>query len=517
MAMANAQSTAPRAETTVEEAAPPAITEEAPAVVDAADELVDEIIAAVDAGEIEASEIATIVEVVQEVAEEGLEGDERRDEIMARLAARREAGGGGGAPLASSAAASAPQTQRAQTSSQRSQLPAQGGMRRHARTPQARVSQPGNSRDTRIKGMRAALIERAGIGTEETAAANRGSAYRGMSIREIAAECLRAHGVDPRSFESPDKMIGRAISLRSHYTHSTSDFAEVIEGLLTVSIGKGFEGVEEVWQEWVPDDYPLPNFQEHSVVSAGPYFGVEKVPEGGTYSYGTFGTLGLPIRIHKVGSIFSITRELLLSDHLGVLTRGGVLMGEAVRENQGDEVAELLVTNPTLKDGSPIFHTARGNIATGASSNLSMAALKKALEYFQRIPFKSPLEGDNTIKYRSVRPEYLIVPVALEWLARELVEQPTYYDGANEKANPLYNRLKVVVDGRLDASSTTSWYIAAGKNRDGIAMATLNGVKTPYTEQQEGFEVDGIKYKIRYDFGVAAIEPRTLYKGVGQA
>lgn len=500
-------------ENTVENEAPTVVTEDAPVVVEIADELVDELIDAVESGDITPEDVTIITEVIEEVTLEGLEGEERREEIVARLASRRSA-----QPTTQAASSSASPVARTRHAPRAAALPTQRGVpRQYGVAPKAQVTQKADPREKRIMGMRMALIERAGLPVPAGMANNSGNAFRGLTMTELAGECLRAHGINPRDFRSKDEMIGRAMSFRSHITHATSDFSSVLDGLITVSLGKGFaDNSEEVWSEWVDDNYPLPDFNEHSVANIGPYFGVEKVPEGASYTYGTFGASKNPIRIYKYGSIFSVTRELIKSDHLGILTRSGAAMGEAIREAQGDEVADLLISNPTI-GGEAVFNATRGNLATGAQSKLSMEAIKKAFLYYRKMRDSVEIAGEKVTKRRSGRPEFLIVPAALEWLARELVEEPKYYDGANEKNNPMYGRLKVVVEDRLDDDSAYSWYLAPAKNRDGLAMGTLDGIKTPYTEQENGFDIDGIKYKIRYDFGAAIIEPRLLYKGVGQA
>jgi hypothetical protein len=39
-----------------------------------------------------------------------------------------------------------------------------------------------------------------------------------------------------------------------------------------------------------------------------------------------------------------------------------------------------------------------------------------------------------------------------------------------------------------------------------LEVAFLNGVQTPYMESEETFDVDGMRWKIRHDYGVAAID-----------
>lgn len=73
-----------------------------------------------------------------------------------------------------------------------------------------------------------------------------------------------------------------------------------------------------------------------------------------------------------------------------------------------------------------------------------------------------------------------------------------------------------MVEPRLDAASTTAWYLAGRPAViDTMEVAFLSGVQTPYLEEKEGFERDGVSYKVRFDFGVGLMDHRGLYKNAG--
>ncbi|EPN1348378.1 Clp protease ClpP, partial [Pseudomonas aeruginosa] len=74
---------------------------------------------------------------------------------------------------------------------------------------------------------------------------------------------------------------------------------------------------------------------------------------------------------------------------------------------------------------------------------------------------------------------------------------------------------QVIGEPRLDDASATAWYMAAKKGSDTIEVAYLDGVDTPYLEQQEGFTVDGVASKVRIDAGVAPLDFRGLQKSNG--
>jgi hypothetical protein len=76
--------------------------------------------------------------------------------------------------------------------------------------------------------------------------------------------------------------------------------------------------------------------------------------------------------------------------------------------------------------------------------------------------------------------------------------------------------LEPVVEPLLDASSASAWYLAAASSQvDTVEYCYLDGAEGPVIESDVGFEVDGVSYKCRLDFGAKAIDFRGLYKANG--
>ena len=117
----------------------------------------------------------------------------------------------------------------------------------------------------------------------------------------------------------------------------------------------------------------------------------------------------------------------------------------------------------------------------------------------------------------------VLIPAELEFTAGILLNSsvlPQLATGATYASvnipNPFLNSLSPVVEPRLDAASPTSWYLAGRPAViDTMEVAFLNGVQTPYLEEKEGFERDGVSYKVRFDFGAGLLDHRGLYKNAG--
>jgi hypothetical protein len=107
-----------------------------------------------------------------------------------------------------------------------------------------------------------------------------------------------------------------------------------------------------------------------------------------------------------------------------------------------------------------------------------------------------------------VVPTFLVVPPELETLAEQVLTEIAASEVAN--ANPFAGKLKLLVEPRF--ASSTAWYLCAAPGTpDSLQHAYLDGVAGPQLFTREGFEVDGIEYKVRMDFGAGFTDHRGWY------
>ena len=110
----------------------------------------------------------------------------------------------------------------------------------------------------------------------------------------------------------------------------------------------------------------------------------------------------------------------------------------------------------------------------------------------------------------------MLCPLSLGGLARE-VNGAEYNDDADRnqnKPNVVRGLFSDIVD--TPRLSGTAWYTFADPNESPVMeVAFLDGDDEPYLEMQAGFTVDGISWKVRHDFGIAAIDYRGARKNPG--
>ncbi|EEQ1544993.1 Clp protease ClpP [Escherichia coli] len=339
-------------------------------------------------------------------------------------------------------------------------------------------------------GIRQAMLARAGFADTE-----RDNAYNGMTLREWARMSLTERGIGVASY-NPMQMVGLAL------THTTSDFGNILLDVSNKGLIKGWEESEETFQKWTRKGR-LSDFKTAYRVGMGGFGSLRQVREGAEYKYITTSDRRETIALATYGEIFSITRQAIINDDLNMLVDVPMKMGRAAKATIGDLVYDVLTKNPKLSDGKALFHADHQNIATGGISVSGLDAARQMMRLQK--------EGNRAL---NIRPAFMLVPVALETVANQTIKSASV-KGADANAgviNPIQNFAEVIAEARLDAADPKTWYLAAAQGTDTIEVAWLDGVDTPYIDQQEGFTTDGIATKIRIDAGVAPLDWRGLVR-----
>lgn len=343
-------------------------------------------------------------------------------------------------------------------------------------------------------GIRKSLMARAGYEAQE-----KDNFYNGMTLRELARMALTERGIGVSGL-NPVQMVGLAL------THSTSDFGNILLDVSNKALLQGWEEATESFELWTKKG-SLSDFKTAHRVGMGGFPSLRQVREGAEYKYVTTGDKGQTIALATYGEIFSVTRQAIINDDLNQLTDVPMKMGRAAKGTIGDLVYAVLTGNAKLSDGKALFHSDHANLSSGAISVSSLDDSRKLMRLQK--------EGDRSL---NIRPAFMLVPVALETLANQTIKSASV-KGADANSgimNPIQNFAEVIAEARLDDADPKAWYLAAAKGSDTIEVAYLNGVDTPYIDQQDGFTTDGIATKVRIDAGVAPLDYRGLTKSSGQ-
>lgn len=354
---------------------------------------------------------------------------------------------------------------------------------------------------------------------DERKTARAGNEFVGMSLAEMAGECLRRAGYDTRGM---DKMsiVGMALTMPPSFVrgsggaiaHGVGDFANVLLDAANKSLMAGWEENEETYSAWTRS-MNISDFKTQNMVNLSNFGDLDVVPEYAEYKHGTFSDAKETIQLRTYGKLFSISRQAIINDDLDAFTGIPMKMGRAAARMVGDEAYAVLTSNPTLnQDSLALFHSTHGNYVSSGGSAPSVTSLDAC---FTAMATRTD-PGGSTL---NITPAYLVVPRALENTARVLMA--AQYNPAGSAGtlppNPFQNRLQVIADARLDAFNAAGWFALARPQQVGtVVVGFLNGRSEPYMEQQDAFSQDGIRMKVRIDCRAAAEDYRGAYYNDGE-
>lgn len=344
-----------------------------------------------------------------------------------------------------------------------------------------------------------AVLMAAGIPVAEPAAG--AQELRGYSMIEMARESLRRESGSTVNFGDNMELARAAIN-------STSTFPAIMSNLANKSVMVGFNEAETTYQIWAGKGSNR-DFKEAARVALSEAGTLELVPEGGQFKQDSFGEASARTKVATYGKLFSLTRQAIINDDLGLFSKIATKYGSAAKRLVNKMVYAQLTGNVKMQDNVALFDAKHGNVA-GTGEALSVKAIAKAITAMRR---QKGITGDATL---NITPKYLVVPPELEMVAYQIVNSTAAVDGVNSGVvNPYKGRFVVVADAEL--TDPDAWYLVADATQhDTIEVTYLNGVETPRLETRQGFDVDGIEYKVAFDCGVSALDFRGVYKNAGK-
>ncbi len=111
-----------------------------------------------------------------------------------------------------------------------------------------------------------------------------------------------------------------------------------------------------------------------------------------------------------------------------------------------------------------------------------------------------------------------MLPIGLEGEAKAINRSTT--DPTIVAGNP-YARPNIVaglfddIVGTARLSGTKRYLFSRGQGVDAFKMTFLNGSQVPLLEQRPGWDVDGIEWKLRIDYGFSSFDPKGVVMNPG--
>jgi len=353
-----------------------------------------------------------------------------------------------------------------------------------------------------------AILVRAGIEKDAKVRAEIGqNPFRGSRLTDIARASLERAGIKTEGM-SQLQLVGAA------FTQSTSDFPVLLENTMHKALQAAYGTTALTWNRFCATG-SVSDFRAHNRYRVGSLSNLESVNELGEFRNKT-----IPdgekssVQVDTKGNIINLSRQAIINDDLGAFIGLSASLGRAAARTIEAAVYSLLAENsglgPTMADGYTLFHANHSNISTAAA--LSMAAIDA-----DRVAMALQMDvGGND--YLDLRPDVLLVPIALGGTARTINAAVYDPDTANklQKPNMVNGLFSDIVDSQR-ISGTRRYVFANPMLAPVIEVSFLDGNQTPYLEMKDGFDVDGAAWKVRLDFGVSAIDYRGAVTNAGTA
>lgn len=318
-----------------------------------------------------------------------------------------------------------------------------------------------------------------------------------MSLRDLAADSLTRAGVSVRGM-SADELFARAAQ------HTTSDFPLLVSNAMGKVAVQAYTAAETPLKA-LARQRTLPNFKESTSIRLGEMGRLLEMTESGEFKHTTRAEAGETMSLRTFGRAINVSRKLLIDDDLGLLGDMTAAMGAAASQTEAEELVALLTSPPAMSDGQPVFHPARGNVATGAGSALSEASLSAARQHMRTV---KGLDGRTII---DAKPKYLVVGPELELVAEKLLS--AIYAATTDAVAAFAGKLTLVVEPRLTGRQ---WFLLADPARvPALQYAYLASAQGVQIQRQESWDQLGLKYRAWLDFGCGWLDWRGAYRSAG--
>ena len=374
--------------------------------------------------------------------------------------------------------------------------------------PVGRVSVEKDHMDAVIPAMRDAILMQ-GDAVRRDAAADGATEFIGMSAREFAAEFLEQRGERVRRGTSDHELMQRLMM--------TTDFPLLLEDAAVRGVQFSLQEAEETYKQWADTSGTLSDLKPHTVARLTEFMELEETKEGEESKYDVIGETGQTVKLTKYTKMLAFTEETMINDSLGEFAQGVRDMGKTVARLEGDLCYDWLISPPDIA-GTSFFNSAHGNLA-GTSAAMTEATIGAGIT---AMTLQMDVDGKKPV---SIRPRYLITPVATVLAAKKILMSQVFADGST--AATQYNTirdmgLQLVSDHRIDAyfapliagGGKYPWFLLGAKGMT-VKLFYLKNQREPVISRWIEHSRDAITVRIKHRVASHGMAYQAFYKNVG--
>lgn len=383
--------------------------------------------------------------------------------------------------------------------------------------PHGRVAIDADERDKWLQGMeqwlmiksgQARLIEAHAKKTTDKVLRLDPGQFRGYRLLDIAREALEREGVNCRG-KSP-REIAKLATIRAESGLGTrSDFPVLLENVLHKMLLAAYETASDQWR-MVAATGSVQDFRAHPRLRLGSLPALSNLLETGEFRQMHFPDADKEtIQASTKGNIIGLSRQAIVNDDVDGFSRLVTMLGRAADRSIEIDVFALIASNsglgPTMNDGNALFNAAHNNIDTNAAAP-SVDSIEAG-----RVLMAQQKDRDGN-DFLNLRPAVWVGPIGLGAKVRTAINAEFDFDaetsgstGKFMKPNVVRDLLSAIVD--TPRLTGTRWYLLADPAIAPVfEVVFLEGQESPVIETVEGFDYDGIRWRVRHDYGVGATD-----------
>lgn len=343
-----------------------------------------------------------------------------------------------------------------------------------------------------------AMLHRNGLTPKLEEGANE---FRDMTLVDLAREVLQVRGHNHRGPASD--VVRRAL-------HSTSDFPHILGDITRQTMMQTYSGLQNTYQ-LIATRNVVPDLREVKVIDLGNGPSLEPLTEKGEYTRGTANESSEAFTMGHYGRVIGLTEAMIINDQLGAFARLIQTWAIAAGRLEGDIAWAPILKNAKLKsDNKTLFHADHGNLATLTGAP-DLAKLEEARKAFRR---QTDIDGQPI----ALAPRFLFSGTEHETTAQKLINAEINAQTFDAAIPQQVKNLTPVFEKRIDSLSDKAWFMFCDPIETfgrGLQYALLSGFETPRMKQREGFDFDGVEFRLDHYFGAGLTDYRFAYYNNG--
>ncbi|MEH0194568.1 HK97 family phage prohead protease [Caulobacter sp. CCNWLY153] len=333
---------------------------------------------------------------------------------------------------------------------------------------------------------RESMIEAIASRMAGSAPSERARQFMGYRLLDLFA--LRA-GINSRDPNFIYDQLARAAM------NTTSDFPLLLEAAANKNLLAAYNVMVPTYRAWMLKK-AFNDFKAQKFLRIGDFPDLLPLGEGGEIKAGSWNEGRETASLQTLGRLVSMTRQMIVNDDLGAFGDFAAGAARAAIRVENAMAYDLLLSNPRLADGNPVFHDEHANLLpTAGIDSDSLSESRKAGRKQKNID-KKPLNVDLPI---------ILCGADLETDAEKAIT--SVLATVTGDVNVFAGKRRVVTDAAIE---NEDWYNFAdpATGEANFIYGYLGDKTAPEVRQDKPFNYDGVAFGVIHDFAVGVIDYR---------